>query len=488
MADYKNRKALVIGLARTGLSAARLLDDQGAHVTVTDLRSEESLGEFCAALPEKTKKFLGGHEGVPVLDYDLAVISPGVPWDAPLPSALREAGVELVSEIELSSTLISAPIIAVTGSNGKSTTTALTGEMLKKAGKRTYVGGNIGAPLADAAGGDYDWVVAEVSSFQLEGVKTFRPRIGLILNITPDHIDRHGTMAAYAALKNRIYENQGEGDTLILNAGAPLLKNIMPPTGARILRFGRDPMTGEGAWVEEGMAVAEFDGERVNLFSLGEMRIKGPSNVENALAASLAALAAGAGPGAIREAVAGFEGLPHRMERVAEVDGVVFINDSKGTNVDATVKSLSGFDNDVVLIAGGSSKGADFGPLASAMRKHAKGVVLIGATAQGIEKALGGFEPVRRAKDMEVAVAMARQMAAPGDTILLSPACASFDMFKNYEQRGEAFGAAVRSLEMSEKLRKLRNARERKRFGSKKRKGKKGRYGEGGEMEGGQCR
>lgn len=446
MGDYKNRKALVIGLARTGLSAARLLDEQGARVTVTDLRGEESLGGVCAALPGKTKKILGGHEGVPVSDYDLAVISPGVAWDAPLPSALREAGVEVISEIELSSTLISAPIIAVTGSNGKSTTTALIGETLKKAGKRTYVGGNIGAPLADAAGGDYDWVVAEVSSFQMEGVKTFRPRVGLILNITPDHIDRHKTIAAYAALKRRIFENQGAGDTLILNGGDPQLKDIMPPAGARILRFGRDPMTGEGAWVEEGMAVAVIGEEKTPLFSIDDMKIKGPGNVENALAASLAALAAGASPGAMREAVKSFEGLPHRMERVAEADGVVFINDSKGTNVDATVKSLSGFDKDVVLIAGGSSKGADFAPLAEAVRKRAKGAVLMGATAQEIEKSLGGFEPVRRAEDMEEAVAMARRMAAPGDTILLSPACASFDMFENYEQRGEAFRAAVRSF------------------------------------------
>lgn len=446
MTDYAGKKVLIIGLARTGLSTACLLDRLGAETTVTDTKTESELGIYVEKLPEKTVKKLGGHGGVDVSDYDLAVISPGVPWDSQLPVALRDAGVELISEIELASRLLSAPVIAVTGSNGKSTTTTLMGRMLEEAGLKVYTGGNIGAPLADAVGEDYDWIVAEVSSFQLEGVKTFRPKIALILNITPDHIDRHKTMTAYAALKNRIYENQREGDTLIINAADPMLEDVAPPRGVKVLRFGFSHTERDGVYMDGQRAVAFLNGETEKLFSAEDLAIQGRHNQENALAAALAAYMAGVTSDDIRKAILSFKGLPHRMERVAEIDGVFFVNDSKGTNPDATVMSLAGFEKNVILIAGGSSKGADFSSLAEAVWKSAKGVVLIGGTAEAIEEALGVFQPKVHASSMEEAVRMASAWAARGDTVLLSPACASFDMFENYEDRGEAFKRAVGEL------------------------------------------
>ncbi|VAX17162.1 UDP-N-acetylmuramoylalanine--D-glutamate ligase [hydrothermal vent metagenome] len=444
--EYKHKKVLIIGLARTGLAAARLLGRMGARATVTDMKKESDLAEFTDRLPESVEKILGGHDGVTIGDYDLAVISPGVPWDASLPASIRGAGINLVSEIELAFTLLSAPVIAITGTNGKTTTTTLIGLMLEEAGNKTYVGGNIGAPLSDAVDMENDWVVSEVSSFQLEGIKSFRPRIGLILNVTPDHLDRHKTMEAYTALKARLFENQREGDTLILNAEDSAARSLLPDTSVRILRFGVSRHGEDGAWVEDGKAMASIGPLKVALFEVKDLQIPGVHNLENALAASLAAFTAGVNPGQIKKVIRAFRGLPHRMEMVDEVDGVTFLNDSKGTNIDATIKSLSGYNKNVVIIAGGSSKGAGFAPLARAIGAHAKGAVLIGETAPAIVKALGEFAPKKRAQDMDDAVTSARAMCAQGDFVLLSPACASFDMFESYEDRGEKFKEAVARL------------------------------------------
>ncbi|MBI5814483.1 MAG: UDP-N-acetylmuramoyl-L-alanine--D-glutamate ligase [Nitrospinae bacterium] len=446
MDDYKGKKALVIGLARSGVAAASLLASRGAAVTVTDMKKAEDLGEFSMALPSSVAQKLGGHEGIGPEGFDLAVISPGVPWDAPFPAAVRRAGVEMISEMELGSRHIGAPMIAITGANGKTTTTTLAGRMMEAAGKRTFVGGNIGAPLCGAAGKDYDWIVAEVSSFQMEGVKTFRPKVSAVLNVTPDHMDRHKTMQAYAALKAAIFKNQGEGDTVILNAEDGVTLSFNPPAGAQTLWFGHACHGWQGAWIENGAAVADMGAGKIKLFDLADLKVPGSHNVENALAASLAALAAGASPHAVAEVIKGFTGLPHRMEIVDVVNGVTFINDSKGTNTDASIKSLSGYFKNVVIIAGGSSKGADFGAFADTIRRHAKGAVLIGKTAPQIQSALGGFSPAQRASDMREAVRAAAAMCAEGDTVLLSPACASFDMFNNYEHRGDVFRAAVAEL------------------------------------------
>ncbi|MDH5509929.1 MAG: UDP-N-acetylmuramoyl-L-alanine--D-glutamate ligase [Nitrospinota bacterium] len=449
MSSYSGMKAIVIGLASSGVAAARLLRGKGAIVDVTDSKPRELLEERIVSLPERTGLYLGGHVGVSLDQYSLAVISPGVPWDSPFAKTVRDAGIEMISEIELASRHISAPIIAVTGSNGKSTTTTLIGRILEKQGKEVFIGGNLGNPLSNAADHNYDWVVAEVSSFQLEGIKTFRPRISVITNITADHLDRHGNIENYARLKARVFENQSDGDTVIINDNDSGTTFLRQKSSVRTLRFGSKLNKEQGgAWVEDEAEYGAIPGGgSIKIFELKDLLIKGPHNVENTLAATLVGLAAGAGPEVIAEAICSFRGLPHRMELVGEVNGVKFYNDSKGTNVDATLKSLAGFDGDVALIAGGSSKGGDFGPLAEEITKRAKGVALIGETAPQIEKALGDYSPKVTVKTMEGAVAAAASWLSSGDSVLLSPACASFDMYKNFEDRGDTFRRAVAALE-----------------------------------------
>ncbi|MBF0635323.1 MAG: UDP-N-acetylmuramoyl-L-alanine--D-glutamate ligase [Nitrospinae bacterium] len=446
MTDYAGIRAIVVGLARSGVSAARLLVSRGASVTVTDTRSGAELGEFLKELPAEVNRVLGGHDGIKPGDYALAVTSPGVWWDSPLLTALRNAGVSVISEVELACRHLTAPLIAITGANGKTTTTTLTGMMLKAGGLNAFVGGNIGDPLCGAVGESHDWIVAEISSFQLEGIVAFRPRISLVLNVTPDHMDRHATMETYSALKARVFENQRDGDVVILNAEDPVTKAFAPHKSTRVLWFGHAPHGKQGAWTQGGMALADVGAGAVELFRLDDLKVPGSHNVENALAASLAALSAGVAPAVINETIRAFNGLPHRMEKVALINGVTYINDSKGTNADATVKSLSPYDRNVILIAGGSSKGADFSQLAKVIRQRAKGVALIGKTAPAIADALGDFEPKATAIDMESAIRVATQMAEPGDTVLLSPACASFDMFRNYEHRGDVFREAVLAM------------------------------------------
>ena len=443
MGDYSGVRAIVVGLARSGVSAARLLASRGAVVTVTDTRNEADLGDFIEGLPAGTRRVLGGHDGINPGDYGLAVTSPGVWWDSPLLTALRDAGVPVISEVELAGRHLTEPVIAVTGANGKTTTTTLTGLMLKAGGADVFVGGNIGDPLCGAVGQSHGWIVAEISSFQLEGIVNFRPRISLVLNVTPDHMDRHKTMETYSALKARVFENQKDGDVVILNAEDMLTASFAPHPSTRVLWFGHAPHGKPGAWTQGGRAVADLGEGVMELFALGDLKVPGSHNVENALAAALAALSAGVSPAVIGATIRAFEGLPHRLEKVAAINGITYINDSKGTNSDAAIKSLSPYEGNVVLIAGGSSKGADFTQLAKTVRQRARGVVLIGKTAPAIAEALGDFAPKAMAKDMESAVRAATEMASPGDTVLLSPACASFDMFRNYEHRGDVFREAV---------------------------------------------
>lgn len=444
MRDYFDKRILIVGLARSGLACAFLLESLGATLTVTDMAPVGKLSPGVAAIPDSVRKILGGHDGIDPADYDLAVISPGVAWDGALPIALRNAGVETISEVELAATLVDAPIIAITGSNGKSTTTVLIGAILKEAGLKVYIGGNIGTPLTGAVGGDYDWIVAEISSFQLEGIKTFRPAIALILNITPDHLDRHKTFERYTAIKKRIFENQKSGDILIVNGLDPAASGVTPPATVALKKFA--VADAGGAWVDNDRVIAKRDGETEELYKLGALHLAGEHNRENSMAAATAALCAGATPAAIGDAIKKFIGLPHRMEKVATIAGVLYINDSKGTNVDATVKSLAGYQKNVALIAGGSSKGADFGPLADAIRDHAIGVVLIGETSDDIFAALENFEPKIKADNLTDAVATASGWLKEGQTLLFSPACASFDMFDNFEERGDAFRDAVNIL------------------------------------------
>ncbi len=445
MVDCKGKKILVVGLAVSGLASAKLAHNLGATVTVSDAKSESELSGFLSKLPAGIELSLGG-ERLNLKEFDLAVTSPGVPWDSPILGGLRLDGVEVVSEIEFASWYLEAPVIAVTGSNGKSTTVTLIGKILEKAGMKVYVGGNIGPPLADAVGGEYDWVVAEVSSFQLEGIKRFRPKISLLLNITPDHLDRHRDLHNYAGLKFRLFENQNEDDIIIVNAGDPITSKTGVVSSAPWRKFGLNEHGFDGVWIEDGSAVSKTGDEKVTLFRADDLLIPGVHNLENALAASLAGLMAGAKPDEINEAVTAFTGLEHRMEEVAVIGGISYINDSKGTNVDATIKSLAGFGKNVVVILGGSSKGADFTSLAKAVREKTKGVVLIGETAELIADALGDYSPLIRAESMKSAVVGAGELCENGDTVLLSPACASFDMYTSYKDRGAAFRNAVKEL------------------------------------------
>jgi UDP-N-acetylmuramoylalanine--D-glutamate ligase len=445
MGAYKEKKALVIGLASSGVAAAQLLAREGAMVDVTDVKPAEALAERIAKLPQGTGLYLGGHGAVPIKEYDLALTSPGVPWDDPFPAAVRMAGIEMISEIELACRHISAPIIAVTGAKGKSTTTTLIGGILEAHGFKVFTGGNLGTPLCGAAGAEYDWIVAEVSSFQLEGIKTFHPKISVVTNVTPDHLDRHKSKEAHAALKARVFENQGMGDSVILNAADPGSGGLAPHPAARAIWFCRKPKAEEGgAWEEDGAVHAKSPGRpALRLFAVKDLLIPCPHNVKNAQAAALAALMAGATAEAIAGAILAFTGLPHRMEYVASAGGINFYNDSKGTSVGAASAALACFDGDVALIAGGSPKDADYAPLAVEIRKRAKGVVLIGQTAPLIEKELGDYQPKKRAGSMAEAVALAASWLTSGGSVLLSPACASFDMFNSAEDRGEAFRRAV---------------------------------------------
>ena len=451
MIDYSNKKVLIIGLARSGLSAAKLLDRLGANVVITDIKSYPELKELVDQLPSGVEKHLGGHHGLNLSEIDIGVISPGVPCDSPIAEALYIANVELISEVELAYSVMDIPVIAVTGSNGKSTTTSMIGAILKSAGKKVYVGGNIGAPLCDAVGGDYDWIVAEISSFQLETVKTFKPKIGLLLNITPDHLDRHKSMKAYTSLKARLFENQDSGDVAILNGQDKTVMGVTLPENIEVYYFCHGLMCRSGIWTDNDKAYIQTESPMEEVFSISDLKVLGTHNIENALSAALAGYIAGASIYAIRSAVTSFTGLRHRMELVSVVDNVSYYNDSKATNIDATVKSLTAFDKNVILIAGGSDKGASFKPLAHAIFQNAKAVILLGETASQIEDALGKFEQQVTVASMDEAVAMASSWAVAGDAVLLAPACASFDMYENFEQRGQAFVTAVADLEKVKK-------------------------------------
>lgn len=440
---------VVVGLARTGVAAAKLLAERGLRVTVTDRKSPEELASSIETLPRGVETALGSHPLELLREASLVVTSPGVAWDSPPLEAARRAGVEVISEIELVWRLLATPWVAVTGSNGKSTTTTLIGQVAQAAGLRAVVGGNIGLPMAslleEASGADF--VVAEISTFQLEGVKEFRPSIAVVLNVTEDHLDRHGTFEAYAALKRRIYAAQTSGDSVVLNDADPILTGWGREGASRRYAFSSRGPVERGAFLQKGEVLWREEGEEEVLFGLASLSGDANRNVDNVLAATCAARLMGAEPQAMREAFGRFRGLEHRLEEVATVEGVTFINDSKGTNVGAVLSALQAMDRPVILIAGGQDKGGDFSPLRELVVERARGVVLIGEASERLAKVFNGYSPLERAGSLEEAVSKAYRLARPGDAVLLSPACASFDMFRDFEERGLCFKAAVRSLE-----------------------------------------
>ena len=446
---------MVVGLARSGVAAANLLARKGRDVVVTDVKSAPELKGSITELDPSVRLALGGHPEGLIEGAELVVMSPGVPSDLRPVRLAREAGVEVIGELELAWRAFEGiPFFAVTGTNGKSTTVSLLALMMERAGIKCLLGGNIGRPLAAeaAAGESADCVVAEVSSFQLETIDRFHARGAAILNVTPDHLDRYPSMDGYMAAKAAIARNQREGDVLVLNAddpGCAALRDshIKDIPGREVLYFSRANVV-KGCFIRHKQVHLNTGGKDDGaLMSLESIRVQGVHNQENAMAAVLLAQAAGCTREAIVEALREFPGLEHRLEFVRELDGVRFFNDSKGTNVDAVLKSLEGFlDQKVVLIAGGRDKDSDFTPLKQMVERKCRAVVLIGEAAGKIEAVISGSLVTVHAGEMAEAVQKASRLAKGGDAVLLSPACASFDMFKDFEERGIKFKEAVKAL------------------------------------------
>jgi UDP-N-acetylmuramoylalanine--D-glutamate ligase len=415
--DINGKRVLVVGLGKSGVASALFLQERGARVTVSDSKSEDQLaGEIPQLLDKGITVETGRHGERTFRDQDLIVVSPGVPVDVPQLTLARELHIPVIGEIELASRFLRGPIVAITGSNGKTTTTALTGSVIARGGHEVQVGGNIGTPAIALvpASTDDTYNVLEISSFQLETIVTFRPQVAVVLNVTPDHLDRHRSMELYAAAKARIFENQTAADYAVLNADDPICRKmaqereIMPVTG---------------------------------------MQLKGAHNLENVLAAVAVGMITGCEPEQIRRAVAEFKAVEHRLEYVATINGVQYFNDSKATNVDATIKALESFAANVHLVLGGKDKGSDYSVLRPLLRERVKAVYTIGAAAEKIQSQIAGAAPVTSAGSLDVAVRRAAEAAAPGDIVLLAPACASFDQFTSYEHRGQVFKDLVRALE-----------------------------------------
>jgi UDP-N-acetylmuramoylalanine--D-glutamate ligase len=443
------RSATVVGLARSGVAACRLLRALGARVTGTDVRPADARPPPAQALgTESVRLVVGGHPPEAFEAAELVVVSPGVPADHPALAGCRARGVPVLGEVELAYRTMTAEFVAITGTNGKTTTTALTGALLAESGRPIFVGGNIGRPLAAEAltfPGD-GWDVAEVSSFQLETTDAFRPRVAAVLNVTPDHLDRHGSLAAYAEAKTRIFRAQGAADWAVLNADDPGAAALASGVKAPLLWFSRRRPVGQGAWVREGWVTLRLGAEDRPVCPVQEVFLRGAHNLENVLAATASAGALGVPPERLRGAIRAFRAVPHRLEWVRDRGGVAFYNDSKGTNVDATLKALAAFDEPIVLIAGGRDKGQRFDALADAARGRVKAAIVIGEGRATLGPALRAVTHVEEAASMGEAVRRAAALAVAGDVVLLSPACASFDLFRDYEHRGAVFAEEVRAL------------------------------------------
>ena len=440
---------LVVGLARTGVATSVFCAARGARVTATDSRTETEIGEAIAKLKDAGVMLeLGSHREKTFLEQDLIVPSPGVPADEAHLQAARAKGIAIWSEIELAYRFMKGRLIGITGSNGKTTTTSLVEHILKTAGMQTILAGNIGTPLIGCVDAmkDDSCTVVELSSFQLELIDTFRPNISVFLNLTPDHLDRHHTFEAYGAAKAHIFENQTGEDAAILNADDAATTPYAPSL-PRVYWFSRKQRVAQGTYVRGEEIVFRQDGAEEILLKLEDIPLAGAHNVENTLAASAAARLAGAPASAIAKGVRSFAGVEHRLEFVAEIAGVRYYNDSKATNVDATLKALEAFPGRILVILGGKDKGSDYAPLQKPLREKAILALLIGAAAEKIEKQISGSVALDRAETLERAVETASHAAQRGDVVLLAPACASFDQFQNYEHRGRVFKDLVRQLE-----------------------------------------
>ena len=448
--DLANKRVLVVGLGKSGVASALFLKKHGARVTVSDAKPEDQLrSEIPLLLDHGITVETGGHGDRTFRGQDLIVVSPGVPVDAPHLVQARALGEPVIGEIELAAQFLPGPIVAITGSNGKTTTTTLVGEILGAGGLPTVVGGNIGTPaisLVERATAN-TWAVLEVSSFQLETVQTFRPRIAVILNITPDHLDRHRTFEAYAGAKARIFENQQSDDLAVLNEDDPACVNLAKRVNAQLFWFSRQKEVQRGAWLSGGRILFRDAARQQEIMLVADIPLKGAHNVENALAGVCVGMLVGSSPERIREAIRNFKAVEHRLEFVARIRNVDYYNDSKATNVDATIKALESFPANIHLILGGKDKGSDYSVLNDLLRKRVKRVYTIGASAAKIESQIKEAADIFHAETLEKAIRRAAQDAKPNDIVLLAPACASFDQFDSYEHRGKVFKDVVKSLE-----------------------------------------
>lgn len=459
--DLQGQRVLVVGLARTGVATALFCAARGAHVTATDTQPAERLSDTLKKLQEAGIACeLGAHSEKIFLAQDLIVVSPGVPADAAPILAARAKGITIWSEVELASRFLRGKLIGITGANGKTTTSSLVAHILRSAGLSTILAGNIGTPLIACVDDSLEntWTVAELSSFQLELTDKFRPDIAAFLNLSPDHLDRHRTMEAYGAAKARIFANQSVGDFAVLNADdAATLAHA--PKGPAVYWFSRKGTVQQGAFLRDDRIIFLRDGREQNILRVEDIPLVGAHNLENVLAAVSIARLAGVEAEAIASAVKTFSGVDHRLEFVAEIGGARYYNDSKATNVDATQKALESFDGRVIVILGGKDKDSDYRTLRRDLRHHAVRALLIGAAAEKIASHIAGSVAIEMVGTLERAVVRAEQVARPGDTVLLAPACSSFDQFENYEHRGRVFKELVHKL--AERATASREVRER---------------------------
>jgi UDP-N-acetylmuramoylalanine--D-glutamate ligase len=450
--ELNGKRVLVVGLGRSGVASALFLQSRGAQVTVSDAKSEDQLRELIPTLLDAGIAVeTGAHGERTFRNQDLIVVSPGVPVDAAPLAQARALGQPVIGEIELASLFLQGPVIAITGSNGKTTTTTLVGEIIAASGFKTLVGGNIGTAaisLADESTPE-TVIVLEVSSFQLETIASFRPKIAVVLNVTPDHLDRHGTFAAYVDAKARIFENQRADDFAVLNADDPTCVELARRTRAQVFWFSREREVESGAFVRDGQIVFRRNGSSQAVLAASEIPLKGSHNLENVLAAVCAGELMGCEPEKIRSAIVNFKAVEHRLEYVATIGGVEYYNDSKATNVDATMKALQSFPANIHLILGGKDKGSDYTLLNNLLRERVKSVYTIGTAAEKIQSHIKGTTQIISSGTIDAAVKQASAAAQPGDVVLLAPACASFDQFQSYEHRGRVFKELVGQLPAS---------------------------------------
>ena len=447
--EYNGKKALVCGMARSGIAAAKLLNRLGARVTLQDMKKREEISADVLALEgEGIVLYTGANPDEIACAQDLIVLSPGIPCDLPFIAAAEEAGIEVISEVELAYRLTPCPITAITGTNGKTTTTTLTGEIMKTAYSGTAVVGNIGIPYSEEVERltEKDWVVAEISSFQMEKAKEFHPHISAVLNITPDHLNRHKTMDVYIAMKERVFAKQTAADFCILNHGDEICRKMADKTAAKVFFFDSSETLAEGIYLDGDAIEVRWGTINETLIHVDELQILGVHNYENVMAAAAMAICAGISLDAIRKVLKGFAGVAHRIEYVATVDGVDYYNDSKGTNVDASIRAVLAMKKPIVLIGGGYDKGSSFDEWTKLFPGRVKHLVLIGVTAPKVRASAEkfGFTAISDCETFEEAVDLCREKAEDGDCVLLSPACASWGMFDNYEQRGDMFKEQVR--------------------------------------------